>query len=170
MIERLSTMLGVDPVELSGTTIDAEIPLTSGLINRKIADYLARSNGKVAAAVVEPLAGDAFHVRVRLNSSLLPPVPIRLEIAAQPEWPATPVIVLRWSIAGSLGVLARAASPMVAIFSSLPPGIRVDKDLVGIDIAELLRSRGAGWAVPLVKRLRVHTSESGLRLNVGLGL
>ena len=37
MIERLSTLLGVDPRELSGTTVDAELPLTAAVINRKIA-------------------------------------------------------------------------------------------------------------------------------------
>jgi len=48
--------------------------------------------------------------------------------------------------------------------------VRVDGDLIGIDIAELLRSRGAGWRVPLVRRLRVHTSEAGVSLKVSLGI
>lgn len=170
MIERLLTLLGVDLRELSGTTVDADIPLTPALINRKIAEYLARADGKVSAVVVEPLAGDALNVHVRMKASLVPPLPVRLLIAGQPEWPASPVLVLRWSLAGGLGVLARAASPVLSMFGSLPPGVRVDGDLIGIDIAEVLRSRGAAWLVPLVKRVRVHTSDAGVSVKIGLGL
>ena len=170
MIERLSTLLDVDPRELSGTTVDADLPLTPALINRKIAEYLARTDGKVSAVVVEPLAGDALTVHVRLKASLVPPLPVRLEIAGQPEWPASPVLVLRWSLSGGLGVLARAASPILSMFGTLPPGVRVDGNLIGIDIAEVLRSRGAAWLVPLVKRLRVHTSDAGVSVKIGLGL
>jgi hypothetical protein len=107
---------------------------------------------------------------VRLKSALVPPLPVHLEIAGQPEWPASPVLVLRWSLAGGMGVLARAASPLLATFKTLPPGVRVDGDLIGIDIAEVLRSRNAGWLVPLVRRLRLHTSEAGVTLKVSLGI
>ena len=75
-----------------------------------------------------------------------------------------PVLVLRWSM-GALGRLARLASPAVALFNLLPPGIRVDGDLIGIDVAEVLRSRGFGELVPYLARLRVST-ESG-RVIVG---
>ena len=170
MINRLATLLGLDPAELSGATVDADIPLTTALINRKIAEYLARVNGKVSAAVVEPRAGNVLIVHVRLQSSLVPPLPLHLEIAGQPEWPASPVLVLRWSLAGGLGVLARAASPIVSMFSALPPGVRVDGDLIGIDIAEVLRSRNAAWLVPLVKRLRLQTSQAGVTVAVRLGI
>ena len=171
MINRLATLLGLDPKELSGATVDADIPLTTALINRKIAEYLARTDSKVSAAVVEPRPGNVLIVHVRLQSSLVPPLPLHLEIAGQPEWPASPVLVLRWSLAGGLGVLARvAASPILALFSVLPPGVRVDGDLIGIDIAEVLRSRDAGWLVPLVKRLRLQTSDAGVRVAVRVGL
>lgn len=170
MIERLSTWLGVAPGELSGTTVDAELPLPPALINRKIAEYLARADGKVSAVVVEPLANDALNVHVRLKASLVPPLPVRLQIVGQPEWPASPVLVLRWSLSGGLGVLARAASPIVSMFGTVPPGVRIDGDLIGIDIAEVLRSRAAGWLVPLVKRTRVHTSGAGVSVKIGLGL
>jgi len=170
MIDRLTTLLGVDPRELSGATVDADIPLTPALINRKIADYLTRANGKISAAVVEPRGGDELVVHIRLKSPLVPPIPLHLAIAGQPEWPASPVLVLRWSFTGGMGLLARAASPILAMFNTLPPGIRVDGDLIGIDLAELLRSRRAGWLVPLMRRLRVHTSEAGVTLKVSLGI
>ena len=170
MMNRLWTLLGVDPKELSGTTVDADIPLTPALINRKIAEYVARTDGKVSAVVVEPRPGNALIAHVRLKSALVPPLPVHLEIAGQPEWPASPVLVLRWSLPGGMGVLARAASPLLASFKTLPPGVRVDGDLIGIDIAEVLRSRGAGWLVPLVRGLRLHTSDAGITLKVSLGI
>ena len=55
MLDRLSTLLGVDPRELSGTTVDVDLPLTPALINRKIAEYLTRADGKVSAVVVDPV-------------------------------------------------------------------------------------------------------------------
>ena len=170
MINRLARQLGVDPKELSGATVDAEIPLTTALINRKIAEYLARSDGTVSAAVVEPRPGNLLIVNVRLQSSLVPPLAVHLEIAGQPEWPASPVLVLRWSLAGGLGIFARAASPVLSMFSVLPPGVRVDGDLIGIDIAEVLRSKDAGWLIPLVQRLRLQTSDAGVKVSVRLGL
>ena len=170
MINRLAKQLGLDPKELSGATVDAEIPLTTALINRKIAEYLARSDGKVSAAAVEPRPGNLLIVNVRLQSSLVPPLAVHLEIAGQPEWPASPVLVLRWSLAGGLGMLARAASPVLSMFSVLPQGVRVDGDLIGIDIAEVLRSKDAGWLIPLVQRLRLQTSDAGVKVAVRLGL
>src|SRR5215203_5850390 len=99
MMNRLSTLLGVDLKELSGATVDADIPLTPALINRKIAEYVARTDGKVSAVVVEPRSSNALIVHVRFRSALVPPLPVHLEIAGQPEWPASPVLVLRWSLA-----------------------------------------------------------------------
>ena len=170
MIDRLTAWLGVDIRELSGTSVDADVPLPTALINRKIANYLTRANGKVSAVIVEPMTGDALNVHVRLKASLVPSLPVHLAIVGQPEWPASPVLVLRWSLAGGLGVLARAASPILSIFGTLPPGVRVDGELIGIDIAEVLRSRGAGWLVPLIKHVRVQTSQAGVNVKVRIAV
>jgi hypothetical protein len=80
------------------------------------------------------------------------------------------VLVMRWSLEGGLGWLAKAASTALAVFQVLPPGIRVDGDLLGIDIAELLRSKDLGWVVPLLRRLRVSTSATGVSVQIAAGL
>ena len=171
MIDRLSALLGIDVRELAGANADLTIPLSTSFINRRIAEYLARSNGQLRAAVVEPHAGDNIIVHVRLRSGLVPPLQVHLHIEEQPALPDSPVLVLRWSLAGGMGALARmAVSPALGMLNVLPPGIRVDGELIGIDLAEIARSKDAGWALPLVKRLRVHTSEAGVSIEAGIRL
>ena len=168
MIERLKAWLGADFGELSGARVQAEIPLTTSLINRVIAEQLAQTSGHVSAAVVEPHGGDRLTVHVRPRAAFLPPVQVRLQIAEQPQLPASPVLVLRWSLAGGLGVLARVASPALGLFSVLPPGVRVDGDLIGIDLKEVLREKGLEWILLFVRELTVGTSEAGVRIGLRL--
>ena len=154
--------MGVDVRELTGATLSGEIPVTAALINRFIAGWLARDAraGKLAAVVVEPLDQDRLSVHVRLRSNLLPPLRLELQIAAQPQIPASPVLVVRWSLAGGLGPLARLAGPALAVFDVLPPAVRVDGDLIGIDLNELLRAQKAEWLLTYVRTLHVRT-ETG---------
>jgi hypothetical protein len=168
MIERLQKWLGADFRELSGANLQADIPLTTALINRVIAEQLAEMHGHISAAVVEPHDGDRVTVHLRPRAPFLPPVRVRLEIAEQPTLPASPVIVLRWSLAGGLGVVARMASPALGLFNVLPAGVRVDGDLIGIDLAEILREKGLAWVLPFVRDVRLATSESGVRISARL--
>jgi hypothetical protein len=168
MLDHLKAWLGPDWGELAGATCHAEIPLTASLINRFIADRLARGKGRISAAVVEVHDADRLTVHLRPRAALLPPIQVNLQVVAQPEFPASPVLVLRWSLAGGLGVMARMASPVLALFDVMPPGIRIDCDLVGIDVAELLRARGFGRALPFIRQLQVKTVETTVRITVAL--
>ena len=160
----LRDLLGFDPGELRGARVTGEVPVSDALINRLVADLLAARPSPVAALVVEQHDADTVIAHVRMRTAIVPPLKIHLQIAKQPEFPDAPVLVLRWSM-GALGRLARLASPAVALFNLLPPGIRVDGDLIGVDVAEVLRSRGFGELVPYIARLRVST-QSG-RVIVG---
>jgi hypothetical protein len=62
---------------------------------------------------------------------------VTLLIERQPQLPESPLLVLRLASSG-LTVLARAAS---RFFDALPPGLRMENDLMLVDIAELLRQR-----------------------------
>ena len=170
MLDRILSEAGIRQAELAGTAVNAEIPLGTPLINRKIAEYLARTPGKVSAVVVQPQPDGVLLVHVRMRATFVPPLTMRLVIVEQPDLPASPVLVMRWSLEGGLGWLAKAASPALAVFQLLPPGIRIDGDLLGIDIAELLRAKDLGWVVPLLTRLRVSTSSTGVAVQISAGL
>jgi len=168
MIERLTAWLGADFRELAGATIDADIPLSTALINRAIEEQLSRAQGRISAAVVEPHDGDRVTVHLTPRAALLPRMRVQLQIAGQPDLPSSPVLVVRWSLDGGLGILARVASPILSLFDVLPPGVRVDGDLIGIDVEDVLRSKGFGWVLPLVRQVQVHTSYAGVRVRLAL--
>jgi hypothetical protein len=168
MIDRLRYWLGVDFAELAGASFTADVPLSTSLINRLIAEQLSQTPGKISAAVVEAHDGDRLTVHLRPRAALLPPVVVHLEIVEQPEFPGSPVLVLRWSLGGGLGVVARMAAPVLGMFNVMPPGIRIDGDLIGIDLTELLRSKGFDWLVPFVQQVRVHSAETGVRVALAL--
>jgi hypothetical protein len=156
MMQRLHQLLGFDMQDLQGAHVSGEIPLTDVLINRVIEQRLASSESPVSAVVIEPSDNDCVVARVRMRARLVPPLTIDLRITQQPQLPDAPVLVLRWSLVG-LGPLARLASPVLGLFDLLPRGIRVEGDLIGIDLAEMLRARGYGEALQYLKRLDIAT-------------
>lgn len=170
MIERIQAALGFDLRELAGASFTGDVPLSRALINTVIAQQLARQrgSGKVAAVVVEPLEGDRLLVSVRLRSSFVPPLRVLLAMVAQPELPDSPVLVLRWSLEGGLGPLAKLAGPALSIFDVLPPGVRVDGDLIGIDVAAILRDKDAGSLLPYIRQLRVRTRQDRVLVHLEL--
>jgi hypothetical protein len=168
MIDQLKAWLGADFGEVAGATFNAHMPLSTSLINRVIADRLSRTDGKISAAVIDAHDGDRLTVHLRTRAALIPSMEVRLQIVAQPEFPASPVLVLRWSLAGGLGVVARMASPIVGLFNVLPPGVRIDGDLIGVDLAEVLRAKGFDWVVPLLRVVRVNTAETVVRVGLTL--
>ncbi len=134
MMQRLHQLLGFEMQDLQGAHVSGEIPLTDVLINRVIAQRLASSESPVSAVVIEPSDNDCVVAHVRMRARLVPPLTIDLRITHQPQLPDVPVLVLRWSLVG-LGPLARLASPALGLFDLLPRGIRVEGDLIGIDLS-----------------------------------
>jgi hypothetical protein len=159
LLDRVRSMLGVGLQEVPGATVSGEIPLAAGVINRLIAAQLAASHTAVVAATLEPHDGDAFTLRLRLRTPrILPTVKVSARIEQQPEFPARPVIGIRWSLPG-LGPLALLAGPALARFKSLPPGIRVQGDWITVDLFELLRARGFDELIPYLAGLRLTTLQ-----------
>ena len=158
MLERLREVLGFDVRELAGGHVAGEIPLTADLINRVIAGRLSASRAPISSVTIEPGEDGAFSARVRLSVPLVPPFTIQAALAEQPRFPDSPVLVLRWSVAG-LGPFGTLAGAAVALLGKLPPGIRVDGDRVSIDLADVLRAQGGEDVLPLLRELRVSTGE-----------
>ena len=148
--------------DLAGTRLTATIPIGERLLNDIVAAALPPS-APVRDVTVQPQADNRLSVRVKLaRLDFLPPVTLTLAIERQPELPASPALRLR--IAGLPGLLGFAGPLLVN--PKLPPGVRLDGDLVTIDIATLLVHHGQKELLSYLERLHV-TSEAG-RLVVDL--
>jgi hypothetical protein len=150
--------------ELQGARLSATIPLPERLLNEIIAAVLPPA-APVRDVSVRPQPGNRLAVRARLAKvDFLPPFTVTLEIERQPQLPDGPLVLRMLSLPG---LIALAGSGLSAA-ASLPPGIRLDKDRLVIDLRTLLEQRGYGDVVPLVNTLRVTTEEGRVLLNVEL--
>jgi hypothetical protein len=155
---------GLDLGEFGGSTLAGEIPVTEALVNRLLAQKLAQ-HAQIGSLRVQAQPNDSVAIQVVPRARLMPPVNITARIERQPEFPANPVLLLRWSMPAA-GPLALFAGPMLSYFKAMPPGIRMDGDRVAVDLRELLRSRGLDEVVGFVRKLEVHTRPGGFVLRV----
>jgi hypothetical protein len=154
--DRLREQLGIEWDDLAGTWLSGELPLTATLVNRLIATRLAGKSAPVHAVVVEPLDQNVVDVHVTPKSRWLPAIRVQALIEQQPELPASPVLRLRWRIPGT-GPLALFAGPFIANLKSLPPGVRIDGDLVFVDLSQALAAQGLSEVLQYLRALRVDT-------------
>jgi hypothetical protein len=149
--------------EVKGARASLSIPVSERLLNELIAATMP-STGPLRDLQVRPQAGNRLAVRVRASRlDFLPPVTISLQIEQQPHLPDTPLVVRILSLPGLLSVAGSLLSP-----SSLPPGIRLDRERVLVDVRQLLESKGFGEILPLIERLHVSSEEGRLLLDVDL--
>ena len=148
---------------LHGTRASLSIPLPEPLLNQLVTTLLPAS-APVRDLQIRPQAANRLAVRARASRlEFLPPVTISLQIEQQPQLPDTPLVIRILSLPGLLSMASSLLSP-----SSLPPGIRLDRDRVLIDVRQLLEMKGFGEIVPLIERLHVASEEGRLRLDVEL--
>jgi hypothetical protein len=149
--------------EVKGARASLSIPVRESLLNELIAAALPPS-GAIRDLHVRPQAGNRLAVRGRASRlDFLPPVTISLQIEQQPQLPDTPLVVRILSLPGLLSVAGSLLSP-----SSLPPGIRLERERVLVDVRQLLERKGLGEVVPLIERLNVSSEEGRLLLDVDL--
>jgi hypothetical protein len=166
---RVRSLLGIELEGLKGTRLSGEIPLTNAVVNHVIAARLADGKMPISAARVEALDGNVIGIQVVPSARLIPSVRLEARIERQPEFPDYPVLRLRWSVLGA-GAISRLVAPVIARFTSLPPGIGLDADLVTIDVRELLVARGFGDIIEYIAGLRVDTRAGVfvIRFEVGI--
>lgn len=151
--------IGIDLHEVAGGTVSGEIPVAASAINRIIAEQLAARETPVVSATLEPHDDNRIIAHIRLRARFVPPLKIDAHIEQQPEFPVRPVLGVRWAVP-SLGALAMFAGPALSLFDkSLPRGIRVQGETLGVDIPELMRSRGLDDLIPYLTGLRLTTRE-----------
>jgi len=164
---RLLTALQASGFEdLRGADVSATVPISERLLNDFVQQTLPQSV-PIRDLHVSPRAEDRFDVRVRLgSSSLLPPLTLSVRIVGQPDLPSSPVLVLKLEL-GALKMLAGAA---LRFLDALPAGIRLDGDLLHVDLAALLEQRGFGAYLRYIRRLEVHTANGAVVASIHAGV
>ena len=152
--------------DLSGTTFSAEIYVSERLINEAISGSM-RPGGPVREIRVQPLAGNAFAVRLVPRASLLPSITLRVEIDRQAELPSSPVLVLRLATLGGLLGLAGSALPLGTL---MPPGVRLQGDRILVDLRAIAADHGAADFMEHLRQLRVNTDDGRVVLQVEVGV
>jgi hypothetical protein len=149
--------------EVQGARASLSIPVSEPLLNELIAAALPPA-GALRDLHVRPQADNRLAVRARASRlDFLPPVTISLQIEQQPHLPDTPLVIRILSVPGLLSMAGSLLSP-----SSLPPGIRLDRERVLVDVRQLLERKGLGEIVPLIERLHISSEEGRLVVDVDI--
>ena len=149
--------------EVKGARASLSIPVSEAILNELITAALPAS-GSLRDLHVRPRAGNRLAVRARASRlDFLPPMTISLQIEGQPRLPDTPLVVRILSMPGLLSVAGSMLSP-----SSLPPGIRLERERVLVDVRQLLEAKGFAEIVPLIERLQVSSEEGRLLIDVDI--
>jgi hypothetical protein len=149
--------------EVKGARASLSIPVSEALLNELITAALP-PGGPLRDLHVRPQAGNRLAVRARASRlDFLPPMTISLQIEGQPRLPDTPLVVRILSMPGLLSVAGSMLSP-----NSLPPGIRMERERVLVDVRQLLEAKGFGEIVPLIERLQVSSEEGRLLIDVDI--
>lgn len=152
--------------DLAGARLSADVPLQERLINACVAAALP-PGAPVREVSIRPEAGNQFSVKIWPRASMLPHLTLKLEIAQQPDFPRSPVLVLRMKTMGGLFGFASAALP---ISNLLPPGVRLDGDRILVDLRAMAAERGMADLLQHVRDLTI-SSEPGrvlVHLNAGV--
>jgi hypothetical protein len=140
--------------DLAGAHAAFAIPVSDRLLSRIIADRLPPSS-RVSELQLHAEDGNQMVVSVKLGRlAFLPPVRIRLTIERQPDLPASPILVLRIVLES----VASIAGPALRFLDGLPPGMRLEKDRLHIDLAALLGHYGAAAALSFIAGLELTTA------------
>ena len=158
-LDLLRDRLGFDLRELAGARASGEVPISDTLVNRLLGERLS-NHPQIAAVRVQAQPDDAIAIELTPRVRMMPTLRIVAQIVGQPEFPDRPTLLLRWSMPMA-GPLALLAAPVLGYLKAMPPGIWMDGDRVAIDLQRLLRDRGLGDVLALIRRLELHTRAGG---------
>lgn len=151
--------------DIAGSRISARIPISRSLLNRVAAQALEATNFPVRDVDIRPHAGDQFDVVITLSWRFVPPIKIAFKIEKQPQFPESPVLVLRWSLLGGVGTLA---SPFISALGRLPDGVRLQGDRLALDVSELAARSPGAMLFPYIRALGFHTIDDWSILELDL--
>ena len=155
--EILDTLRASEFRDLSGSRVATTLLLGEPLLNAVVAASLPQ-DAPVHTLSVHPHDGDQLGIRAKLTRpAFLPPIHASVAIECQPDLPQNPTLGLR--ITGFAGLLARVG-PLLSVMPKLPAGLRLDGDVLTVDLRQLLAERAQEEWLRLVHRVVVH-SENG---------
>jgi hypothetical protein len=142
--------------DIAGSRVSARIPVGRSLLNHLIAQALQGKTTPVRQVDIRPREGDQFDAIVTVSWPFVPPLKIQIAVDRQPQFPASPVLVLRWSFLGGLGAIA---SRLMSALDRLPAGVRLDGDRLLLDIPVLAARSPVEPLLPWVRTLELHTVD-----------
>jgi hypothetical protein len=151
--------------DIAGSRLSMRVPVSRSLLNRLVAHALQETTTPVRQVDIRPREGDRFDAIVTLSWPFVPPLKVAFAIDGQPQFPAPPVLLLRWSALGGLGAIA---SRLIAALNRLPAGVRLDGDRLELDIAVLAARTPAALLLRYVRALELHTVADRLVIAVDL--
>jgi hypothetical protein len=153
--------------DIAGAQVSARVPISRALLNRMVADFMRTTRTPVRDVDIRPRDGDRLDVVISLTWPFVPPLTLSIAIEQQPAFPASPVLLLRWTL---LGVLGTIASRVIASLDRLPPGVTLERDHLELDIPALASPTAAGAILPFVRKLELHTADDVVLLDVDLSV
>src|SRR2546421_1351633 len=140
--------------DVAGSKVSARIPVSRTLLNDLVAQSLPPT-APIRRIDVVPRPDDCFDAVVTTAWRLVPPLTIGVRIERQPEFPSSPTLVLRWSLAAGLDAII--SQFVGALGKWLPPGVRLEGDRVLLDIRTLAAGTAIADALPYASALALHT-------------
>jgi hypothetical protein len=98
---------------------------------------------------------------ITLTWPFVPSLTVTVAVERQPQFPGSPVLVLRWSFLGAMGAIV---SRLIASLGRLPAGVRLDGNLLMLDIPTLAGPELAA----MLSSLEIHTVEDRAVLDLEL--
>jgi hypothetical protein len=139
----------------AGTEGSLIIPVDDRLLTRVIVSRLP-SPAPITGLDVRAMAGNQLTIGFRLTRpSFLPAFTIRVAIHRQPILPSSPELVFR-VVSEKLAALAGTA---MRFLGPLPPGLRLEGDLLHVNLATVLERYGAGDVLAYLTGLEVSTTD-----------
>jgi hypothetical protein len=151
--------------DIAGSRVSARVPVSRALLNRFAAQALAGTAAPVRDVDIRPRTGDQIDVVVTLTWRFVPALKVAVAIVQQPQFPSSPVLVLRWSLLGAVGALV---SRVMTSLDALPAGARLEGDRLLLDIPTLAARTPAASALPYVRVLELHTLDDRLVIDAEL--
>jgi hypothetical protein len=153
--------------DFAGAHASARIPVSSAALNRFVAGALARRSSPVREVRIQPVEGDRFDVAIAVSWPFVPELHATFIVDRQPSFPASPLLVFRWSFLGLAGAIA---SRLLSHFEKLPPGIKLDGDQLLLDIPVLAAGSAVAPMLVHIKALELHTLDDRVVVELEVGV